>query len=169
LEKLHARPKAQDIDAWGCGGPYGQTKGGSAPALEDEKIVSMIPRLTLFPAALTAALVVFAALPAHALFGSKTKAAEQAGALLFRDQDCVHCHGPGGSGGKKGPDLAGLRKDKNWPSQRITNQILNGGQKMPPFSEALTDEQIAQLVAYLRAKHRPVPPPSTTPPRPPTP
>jgi len=97
---------------------------------------------------------------AHALFGSKTKADEQAGAILFRDQDCAHCHGVGGRGGKKGPDLTNLRKDKLWTPAKITHQILNGGQKMPSFSDALTDRQIAQLVAWLRAKHRPIPPPA---------
>ena len=35
------------------------------------------------------------------------------------------------------------------------------GQKMPAFSDSLTDPEIAQLVAYLRAKHRPAPPPAT--------
>jgi mono/diheme cytochrome c family protein len=34
---------------------------------------------------------------------------------------------------------------------------------MPPFADALTDVQIAQIVAYLRAKHRPVPPPVAAP------
>jgi mono/diheme cytochrome c family protein len=112
-------------------------------------------------------LAVSAATPAHALFGSKSRAAEQAGALLFRDKGCAYCHGPGGSGGKKGPDLAGLRANKLWTPPKITDQILNGGQKMPPFRDSLTDEQIAQLVAYLRAKHRPVPPPTTSPAAPP--
>jgi mono/diheme cytochrome c family protein len=120
----------------------------------------VIPRLKLFRAALPLAIFIFAALSAHALFGSRTKAAEQAGALLFRDKGCVHCHGAGGAGGKKGPDLTGLRKDKLWPPAKITNQILNGGQKMPPFSDSLTDAEVAQLIAYLRARHRPVPPPA---------
>jgi mono/diheme cytochrome c family protein len=108
------------------------------------------------------ALAVLAATPAHALFGAKTKAAEQAGAILFRDKGCTHCHGVGGIGGKKGPDLAGLRKNKLWTPAKITGQILDGGQKMPPFREALSGEEAAQLVAYLRAKHRPVPPPAPT-------
>lgn len=95
--------------------------------------------------------------------GSKAKANEMAGAVLFRDQGCEHCHGVGGSGGKKGPDLTGLPKDKEWTPDKITKQILNGGQKMPPFSDALTDEQIAQLVSYLRAKHKPTPPPAAEP------
>ncbi len=109
------------------------------------------------------AIVLFAAIPAHALFGGKTKAAEQAGAVLFRDKGCAHCHGAAGAGGKKGPDLTGLRTNKDWPPAKIANQILNGGQKMPPFSDSLDDAQIAQLTAWLRAKHRPIPPPAPPP------
>jgi mono/diheme cytochrome c family protein len=117
-------------------------------------------RLKPFYAALIVALVLSAAAPAHALFGSKTKAAEKAGAVLFRDKGCAYCHGPGGIGGKKAPSLIGLRTDKLWTPDKITHQILNGGQKMPPFSDSLTDQDIAKLVAYLRAKHRPIPPPA---------
>jgi mono/diheme cytochrome c family protein len=106
------------------------------------------------------ALLLLAALPARAFDSAKTRAGEQAGAALFQDKGCAHCHGPGGSGGKKGPDLAKLRKDKLWTPAKITHQILNGGQKMPAFSDSLTDAEIAQLVAYLRAKHRPAPPPA---------
>jgi mono/diheme cytochrome c family protein len=98
---------------------------------------------------------------------SKSRADEEAGAVLFRDKGCAYCHGSGGSGGKKGPDLSTLRTSKLWTPDKITNQIMNGGQKMPPFSDSLTDAEIAQLVAYLRAKQRPVPPPLATPPPPP--
>jgi mono/diheme cytochrome c family protein len=35
---------------------------------------------------------------------------------------------------------------------------MNGGQKMPAFRESVSDEEAAQLVAWLRAKHRPVAP-----------
>ena len=120
----------------------------------------MNPRLKLFRAALPPALFVLAALPVYALTGSKTKAAEQAGALLFRDKGCAHCHGAGGAGGKIGPNLTGLRKDKLWTPVKITGQILNGGQKMPSFRDSLTDDEVTQLIAYLRAKHRPIPPPT---------
>jgi mono/diheme cytochrome c family protein len=119
---------------------------------------SVIPRLGCL--ALLPTLLLFAALPASALHSAKARADEEAGALLFQEKGCAHCHGPGGSGGKKGPDLANLRKDKLWTPAKITNQILNGGQKMPAFSDSLTDPEIAQLVAYLRAKHRPAPPPA---------
>ena len=111
-------------------------------------------------ACLAAALVLLALPPARGFDGAKTRADEQAGAALFQEKGCVRCHGPGGSGGKKGPDLAKLRKDKLWTPAKITNQILNGGQEMPAFSDSLTDPEIAQVVAYLRAKHRPAPPPA---------
>ena len=109
--------------------------------------------------ALLLALACLAPTPARALFGNKNKAAELAGALLFRDKDCAHCHGEAGEGTKKGPSLVDLRKKKEWTPEKITGQIMNGGKKMPPFSDALTDPEIAQLVAYLRAKHRPTAPP----------
>ena len=109
---------------------------------------------------LLAVLIFFAALPAPSLFASKTKADEQAGALLFRDKGCAHCHGVGGIGTKKAPSLVDLRKNKLWTPAKITDQILNGGQKMPPFSDSVTDPEVTQLVAYIRAKHRPAPPPA---------
>jgi mono/diheme cytochrome c family protein len=117
----------------------------------------------IFPFAAALLLACMVPLPAHALFGSRQKAAEKSGAILFRDKGCAHCHGVGGIGGKKAPALADIRKDKVWTPAKMTNQILNGGQKMPPFSDSLTDEEVAQIIAYLRAKHKPVPPPSQTP------
>lgn len=104
--------------------------------------------------------MLFAALPAHGFFGAKTKAAEMAGAVLYRDRGCPQCHGVGGIGTKKGPSLVDLRKNKLWIPEKITSQILHGGQKMPAFDESVTDQEAAELVAYLRARHRPVPPPA---------
>jgi mono/diheme cytochrome c family protein len=124
-------------------------------------MASVIPRLACL--ALLPTVLLSAALPARALDGAKARDDEQEGASLFQNKGCAHCHGPGGSGGKKGPDLANLRKDKVWTPAKITHQILNGGQKMPAFSDSLTDAEIAQLVAYLRAKHRPAPPPAPSP------
>ena len=105
-------------------------------------------------------------LPLHALFSSDAKAAAEVGAILFQSKGCAHCHGEGGIGGKKGPSLSDLPKSKQWTAEKITNQILNGGQKMPAFYESLTDPEVAQLVAYLRAKNRPAPPASAPAPGP---
>lgn len=129
---------------------------------QDAKIGGVrFPRL-LPAAALASVLCLCASLPASALWGAKGKAAAQAGAILFRDRGCVRCHGVNLEGAKKGPALADLRKQKQWTPAKITDQIMNGGQKMPPFGEALSQQETAQLVAYLRAKHRPA---ATAPPQ----
>ncbi len=105
-------------------------------------------------------LALFASLSFRAQAASSNSNAEaEAGAVLFRDKGCAYCHGAGGGGTPKAPSLLDIRNDKAWPPEKMTNQILNGGQKMPPFRESLNDEEIGQLVAYLRAKNRPVPPP----------
>jgi mono/diheme cytochrome c family protein len=100
-----------------------------------------------------------AAVSASAHASSKSDADAKAGAVLFRDKGCAYCHGADLVGTRKAPALVDIRKDKAWPPDKMTNQILNGGQKMPPFRESLDDNQIAQMVAYLRAKNRPNPPP----------
>jgi mono/diheme cytochrome c family protein len=136
-------------------------------SLDHEKMLLVNLRSKYLYLFLTLLLIMagMAASSAHARPASKSD--EAAGAVLFRDKGCAYCHGPGGSGGKKGPNLSGIRTDKLWPPAKMTTQILNGGQKMPPFADSLTDAEIAQLVAYLRAKQRPVPPPLATPPPPP--
>ena len=80
------------------------------------------------------------------------------GAILFRDKGCAFCHGVGGIGTKKAPAVNEIWKDKTWTPEKMTKQILDGGQKMPPFRESVTDEEAAQLVSYLRAKSKPEPP-----------
>src|SRR5579863_10102854 len=97
-----------------------------------------------------------------ALTAAKKSEEEKAGAVLFRDKGCTYCHGVGGVGTKKAPSLLDLQKDKTWTSEKITNQILNGGQKMPPFRDSVSDDEVSQLIAYLRAKIKPVPPPLTS-------
>jgi mono/diheme cytochrome c family protein len=100
--------------------------------------------------------------PASAGNPADTKDAAKGGAVLYRDKGCGFCHGPALQGTKKAPALANIRSDKTWPPKKITDQILNGGKKMPPFRDALSDEEIQQLVIYLRAKDRPTPPPTDT-------
>lgn len=120
---------------------------------ENERIVT---RSRLF---LPALLLVCLASPVFAA-SSDTKAQEQAGAVLFRDTGCTYCHGADLKGTKKAPSLADVYKDKEWTPEKMTDQILNGGKKMPPFRDSLSDEQIADLVAFLRAKKRPPIPPA---------
>jgi mono/diheme cytochrome c family protein len=110
-------------------------------------------RLAVLPLVL-----LFAAFPAAGYPASDPKADEQAGALLYRDKGCPQCHGADLAGNKKGPSLADIRNDKAWPPEKIMKQITDGGPKMPPFADSLTDQEVAQLVAFLRAKDRPAPP-----------
>jgi mono/diheme cytochrome c family protein len=118
------------------------------------------------PSKLTAALLVAASfsLPANALWPwghHEDKKAEIAGAALFRDQGCAHCHGADRAGTKKAPSLINIRNDKKWTVDKMGTQILNGGKKMPPFSDTLSDKEISEIITYLRAKHPPQPPPVT--------
>ena len=126
----------------------------------------MAIQVKLFLPALISALIICTASQCNAASSADD---EKAGAILFRDKGCAFCHGADGVGTAKAPSLVDLRKNKLWPPENITRQITNGGQKMPPFGDALTDKEIAQLVAYLRAKNRPVPPPLPAPAPLPTP
>ena len=94
--------------------------------------------------ALVAALV----LPSSSSAGSKETVAE--GAALFSSSGCPQCHGPEGMGTAKAPSLRDVPKQLT-PEQTHT-QIHDGGKQMPPFGEALTEEQIAALVDFLHAK-----------------
>jgi mono/diheme cytochrome c family protein len=85
------------------------------------------------------------------------KSPETAGATLFRDKGCAYCHGANAQGTPKGPSLENVRKKMKAP--QIVAQITNGGQKMPSFEDSLSHDEIAQLVAFLRAKRRPQPAP----------
>jgi cytochrome c6 len=69
---------------------------------------------------------------------------------------CVLCHAPDGSGsspsGKalKAQDLRSELIQKKTDAE-LTASITNGKGKMPAFGKKLKPDQIAQLVAYIRA------------------
>ena len=100
-------------------------------------------------------LTLFSATSAFSFQDSKDDV--QAGAALYRDKGCPQCHAADLTGNKKGPALADIQNDPAWPAEKITKQIRDGGAKMPPFGDSLTDPEIAQIVAFLRAKDRPKP------------
>jgi mono/diheme cytochrome c family protein len=103
-------------------------------------------------------LAIICALALFPLDASAADPKEVAGAILFRDRGCTHCHGAAGEGTHKGPSLANVRKSMS--PEQMTNQIWDGGQNMPPFSDSLSHDEVSQLVSFLRAKHRPVVPPA---------
>ncbi|WP_109484416.1 c-type cytochrome [Occallatibacter savannae] len=116
----------------------------------------MISRVLLFPI-FSLGLTVATALPAYAA-PAKPDEHVKAGATLFSDKGCTYCHGSVGQGAKKGPALTDIWKDKTWTDEKLTSQILNGGQKMPPFQDSVTDDEVKDLIAWLRAKNKPAPP-----------
>jgi len=88
--------------------------------------------------------------------------AKSRGAELFATKGCVHCHGPAGVGGGKGPDLQMVRKRRS--TEAIITQIHDGGKAMPPFGNELSAGEIEDLTAFLRAKRKVVAvPPKPTP------
>jgi mono/diheme cytochrome c family protein len=75
-----------------------------------------------------------------------------AGAILFHERGCEHCHGADGNGGGLGPNLSNIGKRRN--KSEIERQIRNGGGGMPAFQEALLPDEIKDLVAFLHEKKR---------------
>jgi cytochrome c6 len=81
-------------------------------------------------------------------------AADDAGAQTYKS-NCVVCHGADGTGtptGKslKAPDLHSDAVQKMTEAQMIT-QVSDGKNNMPPFKSTLSDDQIKDVVAYVRA------------------
>jgi mono/diheme cytochrome c family protein len=68
---------------------------------------------------------------------------------------CAACHYAYSASGLKGPGLKGLFHKKYLPSglpanDRFVEQtIVNGRGMMPPQGDALTDQQLSNLMAYL--------------------
>jgi menaquinol-cytochrome c reductase cytochrome b/c subunit len=67
---------------------------------------------------------------------------------VFRSQ-CAGCHGTKGEG-NLGPPLVGIAD--RMPEADELAQIRNGRGRMPPFSPALSDDDIAAVVAYVRTE-----------------
>jgi cytochrome c oxidase cbb3-type subunit 3 len=81
----------------------------------------------------------------------------EAGGNLFR-QYCTGCHGRGGEGGQgegQGPNLATSWEVRRAKDPQLSGFIKNGvkGTAMPAFP--LPDEQIRQLVAFVRSLNAP--------------
>jgi mono/diheme cytochrome c family protein len=80
------------------------------------------------------------------------------GATIFQ-QNCVSCHNkqPGDSTPFGPPNLHGIFSSKPLVSPSVTpaqatDIIKNGKAPMPAFAGTLTDAQISDLIAYLKAQ-----------------
>jgi mono/diheme cytochrome c family protein len=93
----------------------------------------------------------------HAYSGDSKKA----GAALFHEKGCEHCHGANGRGGDLGPDLSTV--GKRLSKEKIEHQIHNGGAAMPAFGDVLQPDEVKDLVDFLHAKRKApkTPPPAT--------
>ena len=81
---------------------------------------------------------------------------QQAAGRRLYDQYCDRCHEPYSSRDKKGRSLQGVFK-KQFLSQsgmpandeRVGDMILTGRNMMPAFSQVMSRQQVADLLAYL--------------------
>jgi mono/diheme cytochrome c family protein len=71
----------------------------------------------------------------------------QTGATLFHEKGCEHCHGVGGIGTDKGPDLRGVGRKLH--KDQIEHQIQQGGENMPPFADAFDPTELKTITDYL--------------------
>jgi mono/diheme cytochrome c family protein len=87
------------------------------------------------------------------LFGSfalgASRGQRERGAQVFAASGCLHCHTIHSVGGHKGPNLSGVGRALT--SVQIRDQILHGGNEMPPFEEGIEPDEVKDLVAYLRS------------------
>jgi mono/diheme cytochrome c family protein len=90
--------------------------------------------------------------PRSADASASQKSDKVAGAILFHERGCEHCHGANGNGGSLGPNLSKIGKRRN--KSEIERQIRNGGGGMPAFQDALLPDEIEDLVAFLHEKKR---------------
>jgi mono/diheme cytochrome c family protein len=69
------------------------------------------------------------------------------GKEIFASAGCGGCHtfGPAGSSGTVGPNL----DDANVTAEQAAAQVKNGGGGMPAFGDRLSDQEIADVAAFV--------------------
>lgn len=82
--------------------------------------------------------------------------AQQASGRRVYNVYCLSCHPAYSSHGNKGPGLKGLYKKEYLPSgltatdEHVEQSILRGRNMMPRFGDTLSQQQVQDLIAYLR-------------------
>jgi mono/diheme cytochrome c family protein len=84
--------------------------------------------------------------------GASKRADRAAGAKLFEEKGCAHCHGADGVGTDDGPSLATVGKRMH--RDQIAHQIRFGGKQMPAFGDSVNDDELRNLVEYLAHKKK---------------
>jgi mono/diheme cytochrome c family protein len=99
---------------------------------------------------------------------ASSKQGRQAGAVLFHEKGCEHCHGVDGVGTDRAPALTTVGKRRK--KAQIEQQIEKGGNGMPAYGEVLQPDEVKWLVEFLHAKRKaPKHPPATAVPTTPSP
>lgn len=81
---------------------------------------------------------------------------QQARGRRVWDAQCARCHEPHSASARKGPVLKNVYQKPYLPSglpandERMTEVILRGRNMMPGFSESLTQQQLDDLLAFMR-------------------
>lgn len=65
------------------------------------------------------------------------------------NKTCATCHGTDGNGTASGPSLK--EPAKNDPTHEIIETVINGKGTLMPSQAALPDQEIADIVAYVKA------------------
>lgn len=89
--------------------------------------------------------------PGRPYFGPGEKFTEASGAEVYTNI-CQGCHMPEGKGAVGAGKYPALAANANLASKSyIVHTILYGRKAMPPFRDALSDAQVAEVVTYLRS------------------
>lgn len=83
---------------------------------------------------------------------ASSKQGRQAGAVLFHEKGCEHCHGVDGVGTDRAPALTTVGKRRK--EAQIEQQIEKGGNGMPAYGEVLQPDEVKWLVEFLHAKRK---------------
>jgi mono/diheme cytochrome c family protein len=119
--------------------------------------VHRIQKAILIPAALAVLLaIVFAAKAQIRPRMTATEAVEAERGKAIYNQKCEVCHFTTSTEKKIGPGLEGLMKREKFSNgmkataTNLQRVIERGGKDMPGFRSSLSDEQIRELIAYVK-------------------
>jgi mono/diheme cytochrome c family protein len=111
-----------------------------------------MPRAGDFARTLAAACLSLAAAGCAARGGKPATSGGDETRTLF-ERNCAVCHGPQGEGKQLGTmTIPPLRTGAavTDPDEKLFKQLHDGGNGMPPFKYTLTDEQIQDLIRFVR-------------------
>lgn len=92
------------------------------------------------------------AAPLPAAIVGATTGPVAAGAKVFYDKGCEFCHTVDGYGGIRGPDLSAA--GDRMTGEQITTRIYSGAANMPSYRGNMSDQDLANVIAFLESRHK---------------